>query len=84
MDRKAGELLKDLYRNLDPWRKCQVARHPDVAAALAAALPAAPHGTRVLPPEWLWLAAQGGDLAELMDGWLAGRPMPAAPVRQRW
>jgi acetyl-CoA carboxylase carboxyl transferase subunit alpha len=29
LDRKAGELLKDLYRNLDPWRKCQVARHPD-------------------------------------------------------
>jgi acetyl-CoA carboxylase carboxyl transferase subunit alpha len=29
LDRKAGELLKDLYRSLDPWRKCQVARHPD-------------------------------------------------------
>jgi len=29
LDRKAGELLRDLYRNLDPWRKCQVARHPE-------------------------------------------------------
>ncbi|MCT8330993.1 acetyl-CoA carboxylase carboxyltransferase subunit alpha [Albidovulum sediminis] len=29
LDRKAAEILKDLYRNLDPWRKCQVARHPD-------------------------------------------------------
>ncbi len=29
LDRKAGELLKDLYKNLDPWRKCMVARHPD-------------------------------------------------------
>jgi acetyl-CoA carboxylase carboxyl transferase subunit alpha len=29
LDRKAATLLDDLYRNLDPWRKCQVARHPD-------------------------------------------------------
>jgi acetyl-CoA carboxylase carboxyl transferase subunit alpha len=29
LDRKAQQLLADLYRNLSPWRKCQVARHPD-------------------------------------------------------
>jgi acetyl-CoA carboxylase carboxyl transferase subunit alpha len=29
LDRKAAEMLKDLYKSLDPWRKCQVARHPD-------------------------------------------------------
>ncbi len=29
LDRKAADLLKDLYKTLDPWRKCQVARHPD-------------------------------------------------------
>ena len=29
LDRKASTLLEDLYKNLDPWRKCQVARHPD-------------------------------------------------------
>ena len=29
LDRKAGDMLRDLYKNLDPWRKCQVARHPD-------------------------------------------------------
>jgi len=29
LDRKADSLLDDLYRGLDPWRKCQVARHPD-------------------------------------------------------
>ncbi|MEZ5912666.1 MAG: acetyl-CoA carboxylase carboxyltransferase subunit alpha [Paracoccaceae bacterium] len=29
LDRKADALLKDLYKNLSPWRKCQVARHPD-------------------------------------------------------
>lgn len=29
LDKKAGQLLKDLYKDLSPWRKCQVARHPD-------------------------------------------------------
>jgi acetyl-CoA carboxylase carboxyl transferase subunit alpha len=29
LDRKAATLLDELYRSLDPWRKCQVARHPD-------------------------------------------------------
>ena len=29
LDTKAAELLEDLYKNLTPWRKCQVARHPD-------------------------------------------------------
>jgi acetyl-CoA carboxylase carboxyl transferase subunit alpha len=29
LDRKAQQLLADLYRHLSPWRKCQVARHPD-------------------------------------------------------
>ena len=26
---KAEDMLRSLYRNLDPWRKTQVARHPD-------------------------------------------------------
>ncbi len=29
LDAKAGQMLKDLYSSLTPWRKCQVARHPD-------------------------------------------------------
>ncbi|TCS60722.1 acetyl-CoA carboxylase carboxyltransferase subunit alpha [Primorskyibacter sedentarius] len=29
LDRKASDILKDLYKALTPWRKCQVARHPD-------------------------------------------------------
>ena len=29
LDRKADAMLKDLYKSLTPWRKCQVARHPD-------------------------------------------------------
>ncbi|GFE66383.1 acetyl-CoA carboxylase carboxyltransferase subunit alpha [Litoreibacter roseus] len=29
LDAKAETLLKDLYADLSPWRKCQVARHPE-------------------------------------------------------
>ena len=29
LDKKASELLEELYENLTPWRKCQVARHQD-------------------------------------------------------
>ncbi len=29
LDRKSDTLLKDLYKALSPWQKCQVARHPD-------------------------------------------------------
>ncbi len=29
LDEKSNALLKDLYANLSPWQKCQVARHPN-------------------------------------------------------
>ena len=29
LDRKAAAMLRELYKTLSPWRKCQVARHPD-------------------------------------------------------
>jgi acetyl-CoA carboxylase carboxyl transferase subunit alpha len=29
LDRKADQLLQDMYKTLSPWRKCQVARHPN-------------------------------------------------------
>lgn len=29
LDKKAAKMLKDLYKDLSAWRKCQVARHPD-------------------------------------------------------
>jgi acetyl-CoA carboxylase carboxyl transferase subunit alpha len=29
LDEKARVMLGDLYKSLSPWRKCQVARHPD-------------------------------------------------------
>ena len=29
LDKKAKTMLVDLYNDLSPWRKCQVARHAD-------------------------------------------------------
>ncbi|MGJ8584263.1 MAG: acetyl-CoA carboxylase carboxyltransferase subunit alpha [Marinosulfonomonas sp.] len=29
LDQKAADLLKELYKDMSAWRKCQVARHPD-------------------------------------------------------
>src|SRR6056297_2736195 len=29
LERKAEDMLRDLYKSLTPWRKCQVARHPE-------------------------------------------------------
>ncbi|MDO5757705.1 MAG: acetyl-CoA carboxylase carboxyltransferase subunit alpha [Rhodobacterales bacterium] len=29
LDKKATAILRDLYKDLTPWRKCQVARHPE-------------------------------------------------------
>ena len=29
LDKKAADLLVSLYKDLTPWRKCQVARHPE-------------------------------------------------------
>ena len=29
LDAKAGSMLDSLYKSLTPWRKCQVARHPE-------------------------------------------------------
>jgi hypothetical protein len=64
-----------------PVRIDTVAR---VAAHLALALPQTTPGTRVLPPELLWLAAQTPQSDAVVDDWLAGRSLPGAVVRQRW
>ncbi len=29
LDAKAAVMLRDMYKSLSPWQKCQVARHPD-------------------------------------------------------
>lgn len=77
-----GQLHWMVPQRDQPVRQATVAR---VAARLAAALPAFPAGTRVLPPELLWAAAQRPRPEPLVDAWLAGdAPPPAAAVRQRW
>jgi hypothetical protein len=46
---------------------------------------AGPPGTRVLPQDLLWHAAQGADVAQLVQRWLAGEPLPAMRTpRRRW
>ncbi|MEM1382084.1 MAG: acetyl-CoA carboxylase carboxyltransferase subunit alpha [Pseudomonadota bacterium] len=34
LEARAEEMLRELYEDLSPWRKCQVARHPDRPHAL--------------------------------------------------
>lgn len=48
-------------------------------AQLAGLLPTAPPGTRVVPPELVWIAAQSSDVAGLVRDWLHGREV-AEPV----
>lgn len=84
--RFAGWMLAQLHwmvpQREQPVRSITVAR---LAAAIAVALPQAGRGTRVLPHEWLWLAAQGQDAETLAERWLAGQPPPVAEgARQRW
>jgi hypothetical protein len=61
-----------------PVRSVTVAR---VAARLAAVLPEAASGTRVLPPELLWAAAQQPASDAVVDAWLAGETPPLPRVR---
>ncbi|MCW5664663.1 MAG: hypothetical protein KIT35_12575 [Piscinibacter sp.] len=52
-----------------------------LAAALAAALPEAPPGTRVMAPEIVWQAAQLDDPAPLVRSFLHGQALPEAQLR---
>jgi nucleoside-diphosphate-sugar epimerase len=49
------------------------------ASQLAAQLPASPPGTRVVPPEVVWEAAQAPSVARLARQWLNGQPLPEMP-----
>jgi hypothetical protein len=64
-----------------PVRAATVAR---VAARLAAELPASAPGTRVLPAELLWAAAQQPTSHAVTDAWLAGQAVALPAARQRW
>jgi hypothetical protein len=80
-----GQLQWMVPQRDQPVRALTVAR---AAARLATELPRTPPGTRVLPPEWLWAAAQSPRTDRAIDGWLAGEPLSLSPgqvpSRQRW
>lgn len=76
-----GQLHWMVPQGDQPVRTDTVAR---VAARLAVALPLAAPGTRVLPPEVLWAAAQLPHADALVDDWLAGRPLAGVNPRPRW
>lgn len=61
-----------------PVRSAALAR---LAAALAAALPESPPGTRVMAPELVWQAAQQADPAPFAHAFLHGQPLPDLAVR---
>lgn len=56
-----------------------------VVSAVLQSWAEAPAGTRVLPAELLWHAAQTRDVLPLVHDWLAGRPLPPTRApRRRW
>ena len=78
-----GQLRLMVPQREQPVRSALVARF---AVRVAEALPAAPAGTRVLPPDVVGQAAQQrGDPAPLASAWLHGEALPDAAVpRQRF
>lgn len=86
LQRLAHALLAQLRWMLPAGQ--QAVRADKVAAfvlQLAQGLPQAARGTRVAPPELIWVAAQDGDIAALVQQWLAsGRVPVAGPLRSRW
>ena len=76
-----GQLHWMVPQGDQPVRTETVAR---VAARLAQVLPEASPGTRVLPPEVLWAAAQTPTADGVVDQWLAGAPASVAARTRRW
>jgi nucleoside-diphosphate-sugar epimerase len=62
-------------------RPVRVTKVAQFAAELAARLPSSPPGTRVVPPEVVWEAAQAKNIATLATGWLNGQPLPETPTQ---
>jgi len=61
-----------------PVRALKVAQF---AARLAVHLPDSPPGTRVVPPEVVWEAAQARNTSTVAEQWLNGQPLPETPTR---
>jgi hypothetical protein len=65
-----------------PVRVLKVAQF---VAELAAQLPGSSAGSRVVPPELVWQAAQQDDVAPLVEAWLKGEALPPLKTpRRRW
>ncbi|WP_298833339.1 hypothetical protein [uncultured Piscinibacter sp.] len=83
---RVADLVLAQLRMMVPQRE-QPVRAAKVAAlvvALAKALPDSSAGTRVMAPEWVWQAAQDGDLEALVNDWLGGAaPTTTTPPRMR-
>ena len=76
-----GQLQMMLPQQQQPVRAAKLGAF---AVHLARQLPEAAPGTRVVPPEVVWLASQV-DEAEVARAWLQGESLPEAAVsRQRY
>lgn len=75
---RIARLMLSQLRFMVPQRELPVraAKVAEFVAALAAGIADAPAGTRVVPAERVWQAAQQPDPAPLAREWLAGGPLP--------
>ncbi|MFN6996497.1 MAG: hypothetical protein ACK4PH_20040 [Aquincola tertiaricarbonis] len=82
---RVAELMLSQLRFMVPQRDLPVraAKVAEFAAELARGLADAPGGTRVVPAELVWQAAQQADAAALARAWLAGEALPPAHERAR-
>lgn len=83
---RLADLVLAQLRLMVPQREQPVRAAPVAAlvSALARQLIGSPSGTRVMAPEWVWQAVQGGDVDALVRAWLQGQALPPVPPpRQR-
>lgn len=82
---RVAELMLSQLRFMVPQRDLPVraAKVAEFAAELARGLADAPGGTRVVPAELVWQAAQQADAAALARAWLAGQVLPPPHERAR-
>lgn len=82
--RVAHALLRQLHWMLpQPQQPVRAATVAGFAVALARALPGTAAGTRIVPAELVWHAAQVADADALAAAWLAGLPLPPPRFTQQ-
>lgn len=82
---RVADLMLSQLRFMVPQRDLPVraAKVAEFAAEIARGLADAQGGTRVVPAELVWQAAQQSDAAALARAWLAGEPLPPPQERAR-